>query len=117
MFALEHVHFSKSKNLAMVTLAYYGKNGGKILPPELYLIWSILMKFENVCPRSVDVQDTLFRAWQLMFAIQGHIKEWGEKSCFANYFLAILIVWQRCLTWSVDVQDTFWKAWQQEIAH
>ena len=96
MFALgcrcaRHIFLTVAESVAMV-MAYYGKNGGKILRHELlpqfftnsHEIW------HRCLPWSVDVQDTFFfdSGRKCVAMVTAYYGKNGGKSCAANYFLS-----------------------------
>ena len=96
MFALgcrcaRHIFLTVAESVAMV-MAYYGKNGGKILRHELlpqfftnsHEIW------HRCLPWSVDVQDTFFfdSGRKCVAMVTAYYGKNEGKSCAANYFLS-----------------------------
>ena len=106
-------HFlTVAESVAMV-MAYYGKNGGKILRRELlpqffansHEIW------HRCLPWGVDVQDTYFDSGRkcvaMVTAYYGKNGKILRRELLPQFFTNSHEIWHRCLSWGVDVQDTF----------
>ena len=106
-----------------MVMAYYGKNGGKILRRELlpqfftnsHEIW------HKCLPWGVDVQDTFCWQWQKVCCHGNGIlwQKWGEilrRELLPQFFTNSHEIWHRCLLWGVDVQDTFFDSGSKCVA-